>query len=60
MKKIILAFGLILIAFSLYSLIPILSNSRKLSEYGKGYVVGNFIVLTVSLLLIIYGLKKRK
>ena len=60
MKKIILLIGIALILFAAYSLLPYILDYPRLSEYGKGYVAGNFIILVVGIAMVYRGIKREK
>jgi len=59
MKKALLILGAILTLYALYALFPYILDFSKLSEYGKGYIIGNFAMLAVGVVLIIFGVKKK-
>jgi len=60
MKNILLVVGVFLLFVSIYSLTRYFSDYSKLSEYGKGYVWGNFLLLALGILSFLIYLKKRK
>jgi Na+/melibiose symporter-like transporter len=60
MKKIIGIIGAVLSVFSVYALLSYLSNSSRLSEYGQGYIVGNCIILAIGMILMFYGIRRKK
>ena len=60
MKKILLIIGIVLTLFSVYALLPLVLDFSMLSEYGKGYMAGNLILLFIGALMINYGLRRKR
>ena len=60
MKKVIIVIGLILTVFSLYNIMPFIADYSRLSEYGKGYFLGNILILFIGIALSYFGLRKKK
>ncbi len=58
MRKTLLFVGILFMLFSLLSIIPYISDYEVLSEYGKGFIVGKFLLMLVGLLMVIIGIKK--
>jgi len=60
MKKLILIIGIILSLLSFIRGGKYFLDYQDLSAYGKGYIWGNIILLVFSLLLIYWGVRKKK
>lgn len=60
MKKIALIIGIILSATGFFQGIRYFFDYNTLTQYGKGYVWGSIFLLTIGLMLIYRGLKKKK
>jgi hypothetical protein len=60
MRYFILAVSIIIILYSSYLAIKCIELLNSLTEYGKGYLLGNIILLSIGLSLFFYALKKIK
>ena len=60
MKFILLILGILLIIFSIFSLGSYAFDEVLMTEFDKGYVVGKSIYLVAGIVLVFFGLKKRK
>jgi len=60
MKKIALIIGIILSPIGFFQGIRYFFDYNTLTQYGKDYVWGSIFLLTTGLVLIYYGLKKKK
>jgi len=55
MKWLLLIISIILLAVSLKALFPLISNYDLLTQYGKGYLVGNGLLLILGGLFAGFG-----
>jgi len=58
MKYFLIILGCILLLISIYQSFPYLLDYQYLSEYGKGYIWGNIILLIIGVLLLLLGIRK--
>ena len=60
MKKVSLILGIILALIGFFQVIRYIFEYNTLMQYGKGYVWGSIILFAIGLLLIYFGLRKKK
>jgi len=60
MKYFLISVSIIIIIYSSYLAIKCIELFNSLTEYGKGYLAGSIILLTIGVSLFIYSLKKIK
>jgi hypothetical protein len=60
MKKKIALIGAAISLLGLYQVNKYLLNYKNLTQYGKGYVLGSFLLLIIGIFLMIYGIRKKK
>jgi hypothetical protein len=60
MKYIFLLISIIIILYSSYIAIKCIELFNNLTDYGKGYLAGSVILLTIGVSLFIFSLKKIK
>lgn len=60
MKKVALVIGIILSLIGFFQGFRYFFDYNTLTQYGKGYVLGSIFLLTTGLVLIYFGLKKKK
>jgi hypothetical protein len=60
MKYFLLSLGFLLIFISALNLFKYLSDYFIITDYGKGFIWGNILLLIIGILIFIWGLKKRK
>ncbi len=60
MKKVALVIGIILSLIGFFQGFRYFFAYNTLTQYGKGYVLGSIFLLTTGLVLIYFGLKKKK
>lgn len=59
-KYFLIGLGFLLILLSLISFVQYSLDYDQLSSYGKGFVWGKLILLSVGFLLTFFGFKKKK
>ncbi|MFT6814617.1 MAG: hypothetical protein ACJAZ3_000508 [Sphingobacteriales bacterium] len=60
MKKILLFLGILFCLISLFPFIKYLLDYSELSTYGKGFIWGKALILTIGISLVILSLKIKK
>jgi len=60
MKKVALIIGIVLSLIGLFQGGRYFFDYNILTQYGKGYVWGSVLLLLIGILLIYFGLKKKK
>ena len=60
MKKVFLILGIILALIGFFQGIRYIFDYNTLMQYGKGYVWGSIILFAIGLVLIYFGLRKKK
>ncbi len=60
MKKVSLILGIILSLVGLFQVFRYIFEYNTLMQYGKGYVWGSIILFAIGLVLIYFGLRKKK
>lgn len=60
MKKILLILGIMLVLASLFSIGQYVGDYKVLSEYGKGFIWGKILLLTIGAALIFVALKRKR
>ena len=60
MKYILLTISVIIVLYSGYITIRCLESINTLTQYGKGYLVGNVILLLMGIFILIFSIKKLK
>ena len=60
MKKVALVIGIILSLIGFFQGFRYFFDYNTLTQYGNGYVCGSIFLLTTGLVLIYFGLKKKK
>lgn len=60
MKKVLLFVGVILVLLGVFQGGRYIFDYELLSSYGKGYVIGSGLLFLLGVLLIYFGLKKKK
>jgi len=60
MKYILLTVSILIIFYSGYGLTKCLQSFDTLTEYGKGYLTGSIILLTVGGSILFWGIRKFK
>jgi hypothetical protein len=60
MKKVLLFVGVILVLLGVFQGGRYIFDYELLSSYGKGYVMGSGLLFLLGVLLIYFGLKKKK
>lgn len=60
MKKVLLFVGVILVLLGVFQGGRYIFDYELLSSYGKGYVIGSGLLFILGVLLIYFGLKKKK
>lgn len=60
MKKMLLLLGILLILASLFSIGQYISDYNVLSEYGKGFIWGKFLLLAVGAALIFVAVRRKR
>ena len=60
MKKVFLILGIILALIGFFQVIRYIFEYNTLMQYGKGYVWGSIILFAIGLVLIYFGLRKKK
>lgn len=60
MKKVVLIIGIVLSLIGFFQGFRYCFDYNTLTHYGKGYVWGSMFLLIIGLVLIYFGLKKKK
>ncbi|MBU1368352.1 MAG: hypothetical protein KJ578_12945 [Bacteroidetes bacterium] len=60
MKRILIIAGGILVFLSVVPLIQFVFDYNELSDYGRGYIWGNVLLLLIGSLLLFAGIKKKR
>jgi multisubunit Na+/H+ antiporter MnhG subunit len=60
MKIVLYIIGILISLFASIKILQIIFSDTKLSEYSKGYILGNVVLILIGLLLIFLAWKKRK
>lgn len=60
MKKIVLVLGILILLISFLSLRSYILDYAILTQYGKGYIWGNIILVSLGIFMIYIGIKKNK
>lgn len=60
MKKVVLIIGIVLSLIGFFQGLRYFFDYNTLTHYGKGYVWGSMFLLIIGLVLIYFGLKKKK
>jgi len=60
MKKLLLIFGVVFVLLGIFQGGRYIFDYELLSSYGKGYVIGSGLLLLLGVLLIYFGIKKKK
>ncbi|OQC38302.1 MAG: hypothetical protein BWX63_00402 [Bacteroidetes bacterium ADurb.Bin041] len=60
MRKVALIIGIVLLLIGFFQGFRYLFDYNILTQYGKGYVWGSIFLLIAGLVLIFFGLKKKK
>jgi hypothetical protein len=60
MKIVLYVIGILIFIFAAIKISQNSFSDSRLSEYGKGYVLGNVVLILVGLLLIFFAWKKKK
>jgi len=60
MKYILLTVSILIILYSGYGLIKCLQSFDTLTEYGKGYLTGSIILLSVGGIILLWSIRKFK
>ncbi len=60
MKKLALVLGIFITIIGFFQCVVYFMDYNELTQYGKGYVWGSFLLLLMGILLIYIGLKKKQ
>ena len=59
-KNILFVLGILLVLYSLATVSQYIGDYSILTEYGKGFVFGKIILFAIGIILIAFGVKKKK
>jgi len=59
-KNVLLITGIVFILISAVSIGQYVSDYGELSDYEKGFIWGQFLILTAGLVLTYFGIKRKK
>jgi hypothetical protein len=55
MKKFLLYLGIVLCLFGLFPFFKYIFDFNLLSSYGRGYILGKVLIITLGVTMVLYG-----